>query len=178
MALKVVIALPCSSFKRQVRAKAQTTLLIACKFKYRVSVPPGKIQTQRSLCVSTFFTWESNRGTVPQPPGKTQVCHSQSQGPRYPEPHPGSSFPVVTFTACHPLHSQPLFFYHFSPNRLLSSLLFQSLHAKGWRIDLCTQFQAVTCRHLLKLNCAHSYGDRPMSIIRNKRIWPPIIRFY
>lgn len=55
MALKVVIALPCSSFMRQVRAKAKTTLLIACKFKYQVSVPPGKIQTQRSLCVSTFF---------------------------------------------------------------------------------------------------------------------------
>lgn len=65
MAPKVVIALPCSSFKRQVRAKAKTTLLIACKFKYRVSVPPGKTQTQRPLCVSTylFFFFSPEKAT-------------------------------------------------------------------------------------------------------------------
>lgn len=141
MAPKVVIALPCSSFKCQVRAKAKTTLLIACKFKYRVSVPPGKIQTQRPLCVSTyiffiFFTRESNRGSVPQPPGKTQVCHPQLQGQRYLNRTPASHFHRVRFYSlpATPIHSHQ--FSITSPSHPSKSSFIFSSRASMPKVDV------------------------------------------
>jgi len=132
MALKVIIALPGSSSRRQIRAKAKTTLVIACKFKHWVSAPPAKIQTQRSLCASTpFFTPETDRAAVPRP-GKTQVRHSVP-GLRRPAPHPSLPFPRPhAFHSATYSHSLPSFFYHFfPPNLLFSSLLFPSLRARG-----------------------------------------------
>lgn len=54
MTPEVAIASPRSSIKRQVRAKAKTTLLIACKFKYQVSAPQERHKHKDHYVVQHF----------------------------------------------------------------------------------------------------------------------------
>lgn len=123
MTPEVAIASPRSSIKCQVRAKAKTTLLIACKFKYQVSVLPGKTQTQRSLCGSAFFFFPSKATGIrclSLPAKRTVAIHSPKVWGPWTAPQLLTSTSLCFIIA----HSQPLIFYHFFPQ---SSFIFSSI---------------------------------------------------